>query len=108
MKCLAFYKTIWSHCDDLNIYVFSVKNINKFDINKWHFLKIFGPIVAHSWQRDDDLGRKWHFVKTYNRKWQFLKIFGPIVAHSWQRDDDDLGRVGKRNSSLVEIQPNNV
>ena len=60
--------------DDLDIYGFSVKNINKFNINKWHF----------------------------------LKIFGPIVSHSWQRDDDDLGRVGKRNSSLVEIQPNNV
>ena len=44
--------------DDLDIYDFSVKNINKFDINKWHFLKIFGPIVAHSWQRDHNLGKK--------------------------------------------------
>ena len=72
-------------------------------------ISINGPIVSHSWQRgDDDLGRKWHFVKIFGRKWHFLKIFGPIVSHSWQRDDDDLGRVGKRNSSLVEIQPNNV
>ena len=80
---------------------------------KWHFLKIFGPIVSHSWQRDDDdLGIYVFSVKNIDKfninKWHFLKIFGPIVSHSWQRDDDDLGRVGKRNSSLVEIQPNNV
>ena len=85
----------------------------KYNFNKWLFLKQFGPLWP---THGKEMMMIWAFmffllkikINKNDYKWHFLKLFGPIVSHSWQRDDDDLGRVGKRNSSLVEIQPNNV